>query len=60
MTLFSLLSITSYINTSFILLFLGLWGIFVMRHNLIILLMNFEIMLLAITLLFVSMSVLYR
>lgn len=60
MAIFSLINITAYINTSLILFFLGLWGIFVMRHNLIILLMNIEMLLLSITLMFVSMSVLFR
>lgn len=57
MNIFEYINILAYVNTSFILFFLGLWGIFVMRHNLIILLMNIEMMLLSITLFFVSASV---
>jgi NADH-quinone oxidoreductase subunit K len=56
----SSIDIFSYVNTSVVLFVLGLWGIFVMRHNLIIMLMTIEIILLSVTLLFVTFSVYFR
>jgi NADH:ubiquinone oxidoreductase subunit K len=48
-----------FVNVSVILFVLGLWGLFVMRHNLIIILMMLELILLAVTILFVTLAVLY-
>jgi len=54
---FFFVNLGSYINTSLLLFVLGLWGIFVMRHNLIIVLMTIEIILLSISILAVTFSV---
>jgi len=46
-----------YISISVSLLVLGLWALFVMRHNLIIIIMSIELILLAVNLLLIFFSV---
>jgi NADH-quinone oxidoreductase subunit K len=53
---FTFLTANSFINISVILFILGLWAMFVMRHNLIIVLMAIELILLSVNLLFVFFS----
>jgi len=53
----SFLAVNSVLNISLILFVLGLWALFVMRHNLIIVLMAIELILLSVNLLFVFFSV---
>ena len=60
LTIFSFLSIAQILNIALLLFLLGFWGIFVMRHNIIIMLMCIEIILLSTTILFVTFSVIFR
>jgi NADH-quinone oxidoreductase subunit K len=53
----SFLLLNDFISISVILFVIGLWGMFVMRHNIIIILMTIEMILLSVTVLFVSFSV---
>jgi len=48
--------LTSLFNLPFVLFLLGAWGIFVLRRNLILLLVSLELMLLAVNLAFIFSS----
>nr|WVH37120.1 NADH dehydrogenase subunit 4L [Meteora sporadica] len=49
--------VIKYLTTSMVLFFIGVWGIFLNRKNIIIMLMSIELMLLAINVNFILFSV---
>src|ERR1700734_3994267 len=52
-----MLYLDQFLSLSFILFILGLWGIFLNRKNLILMLMSIELMLLAVNLNFIIFSI---
>jgi len=56
-SIFNFIDVAYFVNIPVVLFVLGLWGIFVLRHSLIIILVSIELLLLAVNLLFVVFSV---
>ena len=54
------MDLVKYLAVSMILFLLGIWGIFLNRKNIIVMLMSIELMLLAVTINFIALSVFWQ